>query len=119
MKLAMPGGNWTRAVHADLMIMDAKRPWSPIDAVEAAEVGGRVTEPIPGRVHLVQWWLDPVALKGGHTALIYAGMAPEISPGLIIEATDAAVAWIRTGSIEEKAMYRGKKRKYRLAVLDI
>ena len=115
LKALRPDGQWSTQTHADLMILDAARPWSPIDAIEAAGIGSRVDAPVPGRWHLVQFWRDPVALTNGHTILWYQSPLAFISEGYVAEATDASVQWFRKTTLSEKA----GGRQYRLASLAI
>lgn len=109
-----PEGAWTRATHADLMIMDGARPWSPIDGIAAAGVGHFAAQPMPGRWHLVQVWADAVKLKQGHTFLYYEPMTPSTDGPYVLEATNAKVEFFRACGLEEKA----DGREYQLAVLD-
>lgn len=74
---ATPKGRWNRARYDDLQIMDADRPFSPIEACEAAGVGSRVDAPVAGLWHGLQTWRDSSTddgdgLEGGHLVLAYA-----------------------------------------------
>lgn len=116
LKQYFPDAGWSSQTHADLMIMGGARPWSPMDAIEAAGVGHPVSGPLPGRWHLVQMWADADALKRGHTCFYYEpAVGPVASVGFIIEATDADVVWFRECSLTDKL----SGRDCRLAVLDL
>ena len=118
MQRVFPNGLWSEQTHRDLMILDASRVWSPIDAVEAAGIGRRVDEPVASEWHLVQAWADAAGLKGGHTFFYFEPEhAPFIGAPFVAEATDARVQWVRESTLDEKLMYRGKPREYRMAVL--
>lgn len=118
MKMVFVNGMWTKQTHADLMILDGGRPWSPIDAVEAAGIGSRVTEAVAGEWHLVQAWADPDAIKGGHSFFYYEPPSPPfVCPSFVAEATDAPVQWVRSCSLQEKLILRGRIRQHRMAVL--
>lgn len=77
---------WTGEHYAGLQIMDAARPWSPIEAVERAGVGSRVPRPVGGSWHVTQRWKSLSPLSGGHARLCYAH---EDDPDLldVLEAT--------------------------------
>lgn len=92
---AFPMARWSSQSWADLQIMDAARPWSPIAAVVAAGIGSEVGRPMSGRWHYCQGWsgLDNgriVATSGGHSWLCYGD-------DLILQASSAAgrVTWTR------------------------
>lgn len=61
---------WTSQDYKDLQIMDAARPWSPIECVASKSFGEEVVQPVPLEWHLSQKWksLDP--LSGGHARLV-------------------------------------------------
>lgn len=62
--------DWTAQDYKDLQIMDAARPWSPIDCVAAKPFGEQVSKPVPGHWHLCQKWKSLSPLSGGHARLV-------------------------------------------------
>jgi hypothetical protein len=84
-----PSAPWSKRTHADLMIVDPARKWSPMDAVVAAGVGAVVSTPTAGRWHLCQGWR---ANGTGHTFLWLAETA---TTGRVLEATNADRTWWR------------------------
>ena len=115
LKRVFVNGRFTRQTNRDFMIVDGSRPWSPMDAVEAAGIGRKVDNPQPGCWHLVQIWGDAANLKRGHTCFYFEPPVGPIAGSYIIEATDAQVAWFRESTLPEKL----DGRKCRLAVLDL
>lgn len=69
---AYPEAPWNGDRYGELQIFDAAEPWSPIDAVEQAGVGSRVSAPVAGTWHLTQTWKSLNPLSGGHARLAYA-----------------------------------------------
>ena len=72
---AIPHGYWDEDRYRELQIMEATKPWSPVDAVEKAGVGSRIDKPIPGMWALSQAWVDDTTvdgdgLSGGHARLV-------------------------------------------------
>jgi len=102
LRAAFPSAPWTRDAERDLLIShgDAGRPFSPLDAVEALEVGRRVVAPMPGFWHLVQSWrrltdgrIPPADGRvNGHAWLWYA---VDEEAGWILEATSGTSDWLR------------------------
>ncbi len=94
-----PDGKWDRDRYAELQIMDAAQPWSPIDAIERAYVGSRVDAPVGGAWHLTQTWKSLSPLSGGHARLSYA-MPGDPNQLLVLESTNAnnkvGPRWSRT-----------------------
>lgn len=89
---ALPGA-WPADAWSQMMILDAGRPWSTIECPIAAGVAELVSEPAPGRWHIVQSWsglrLGRVAPgASGHTWLLWG-------PDAVLEASSAAgrVRW--------------------------
>ena len=81
-----------------LMIWDAERPWSPIDACVRLGIGAEVVEgrPHPGRWHVCQGW-ERLPREGdpgkGHAWLWYEPSRP--GPGICLEA-NVTRPWART-----------------------
>jgi len=69
---AFPLGRWDAERYGELQIFNASEPWSPIDAVERAGVGSRVSAPVAGLWHLTQAWKSLAPLAGGHARLSYS-----------------------------------------------
>ncbi len=84
-------------IWADLVVADARRPWSPIEVVRDLW-GNEVTEPYPNRWHLIQGWRrlpGGVRPASGHAMLAWCD---EEYPGVhrlcVLEAqTGTGVRW--------------------------
>ena len=73
---AYPFARWTQQRYAELQIMEAENPWSPISAVERAGVGGRISQPVKGVIALSQAWVDAStkdgdSVSGGHARIVW------------------------------------------------
>ena len=64
------GSRWTAQDYKDLQIMDAKRPWSPIECVGSKPFGKVVDDPVPLEWHLSQKWKSLSPLKSGHARIV-------------------------------------------------
>ena len=109
------GAKFTREEHRDLMILDAARPWSPIDAVVSAGIGIAVDKPIPGRYHMMQRWRSTDPLECGHSLIYFEAPTPDPDGCLVIQATyDMNSAFLKVHDIA--AASRGYE--YRIALLN-
>lgn len=94
-------GSTVTARRGDLMVYDAKRPWSPISGAVGAGIGTEVAEPKPGRWHLCQGWrnlnADGSVPSGhgsnGHAWLWYQPETPTGLRGYIVQATTTPPPW--------------------------
>lgn len=109
------GTDFTRQEHADLMILDADRPWSPIDAVVSAGIGRAVQFPVAGRYHLMQRWKSTDPLSQGHTLIWYEAPAVVLGQCLIIQATKN----MDDAFMETDFARATRGRPYRMAVLNL
>lgn len=107
--------------HDELHVLDASKPFSPVDAVLQAGIGyetryDAVTLRSPGCWHLCQGWkgLDP--LRSGHGWLWYEPAGPVLGGGLILQATDARYPWVRSMYWQDQL---DKFPHTRVAVLDL
>jgi hypothetical protein len=83
-----PEIDWS-GTHADLMILDAARPFSNVEALVG--LGFReVPELVPGRWHYCQGWRKNGA---GHCFLIWSPPSPEPGRPYKLEATNARSDW--------------------------
>jgi hypothetical protein len=93
--------------HAAIHLLDASKPFSPVQAAQDAGVGSRLPHtavrgdgklvhgPQAGCWHLCQGWksLDP--LQSGHGWFWYEPATPVLGGGLILQATNAKHPWVR------------------------
>ena len=101
--------------HGDLMILDPKRPWSPIDAVVSAGIGQAVDAPVPGRFHLMQTWRGLNPLDRGHSVIYFESPMMMLDGCLVIQATyDMTRAFLPVEDFAEA----NRGYHYRLAVLN-
>ena len=105
----------TKQQQKDWMIVDASRPWSPIDAVVSAGMGVAVDLPVPGRYHLMQTWKSTSPLNRGHSKIYFEAPFMMLDGCLVIQATDdMGDAFLSVEDFKEAT--RGYE--YRLAVLN-
>ncbi len=105
--------NWA-PLHRDLMIRDAARPWSNVEAL-FAEGFREVSAPEAGRFHYVQGWRSLAPLSGGHCFLWWESLAPALA-SKIMESTNATSDWYRPMSWAVQSAKFGAG--VRLAVLE-
>lgn len=100
-------GRWTFERYDELQIVDARRPWSPIEALELAGAGSRTDGPVPGTWSLCQAWGDDSLEDGdgvedGHSRLVHVD--PDGDGLLVFESTsrDSGIGprWSRTTHTE-------------------
>jgi hypothetical protein len=107
--------------HAELHVMDAADPFSPITAVAEAGVGKRTRDRLgiyrlrPGCWHLCQGWKSLEPLQSGHAWLWYEPASPVMEPGLIVQATNAG-RWVEARYWEDQVK---RFPHVRLAVLNL
>jgi hypothetical protein len=88
--------------HADIHLLDAARPFSPVEAIEAAGIGLVSSDPIPGRWHLAQGWVSLDPLKDGHAWIWYHPPVPVAAKPFIIQATSARPPWNERRTLEQQ-----------------
>jgi hypothetical protein len=81
--------------HADIHLLDASKPFSPVYAMEPSGVGKPVTVPQAGCWHLCQGWKSLEPLQSGHGWFWYEPATPVLGGGLILQATNAKHPWVR------------------------
>ena len=84
-----PHGEWSMPRYRELQIFDVRRPWSPLEAVEAAGVGVAIDGPEKGAWALSQAWKDASiddgdGLSGGHARIVYFRSEDDL---LVLEST--------------------------------
>jgi len=99
-------------------VVDHRRPWSSLAAAEVALGVGRMIVPrlvsasmpapslTPGRWHVIQRWIDPGALKSGHTYLVHAGPTPA-DPVMVLQSSEAKRLRVTPGSWDGTAGLTG------------
>ncbi len=104
--------------HAELHLLDAAKPFSPITAINTSGQGAILhgDNPQPGCWHLCQGWksLDP--LQSGHGWLWYEPATPVLGGGIILQATNARYPWVMNMYWEDQL---AKFPHTRLAVLNL
>ncbi len=109
--------DFTREEHADLMVLSAERPFSPIDAIVSAGIGqdlGMNVDPLPGRWHLIQRWASVDPLKYGHSLLYYQMRPPLIEDCMILQAIKNPDDYFRAAEWSEAV----RSGPYRIGVLN-
>lgn len=87
--------------HAELHLTDAAKPFSPVEAVEAAGLGIVSEEPIPGRWHLAQGWQSLEPLNRGHAWLWWEPPVPVAANSFIVQAT-TSLPWCEHRTLAEQ-----------------
>lgn len=87
-------GEHVREKHGDLHIVDASRPFSNVDAIEALGIGRIVETPVPGRFHYFQGWKGLSPLKSGHTTLWFEAPVPLANECFVLQATPLKPPWV-------------------------
>lgn len=92
LQAAFPEINWA-PLHSDLMIGDAGRPFSNVEALVSS--GFReVIFPTPGTFSYCQGWRSIEPLRG-HCFFFWRPPVPFDTPSMILEATNATSDWYR------------------------
>ena len=112
-----PAGQWTSEVHRAMMISeDTYDPWSPIRGCEMAGIGRQVDAPQLGRWHWIQMWKNPEKVQGGHSVLYCEPDGVSTALGLVVDMSKSRGGLgLHDMTLAE---FVGKKRQYRIAVLD-